>query len=431
MSTLYPLPSTLYPLPSTLPLIIRREYLFRVRKKSFLLLTLLTPLLMIGMIFVPLWLASFRADDVRTVAVIDHTGHYAPLFTDTDGYRFVTTRTDDPFATLEVTDDLLRDSSAATLYSRQQIPADLSRLVNETLRQRMEHDKMAAYGIPNLEQIVRESHVDYQIRTVKLNDDGSESTSSTQLAYIIGIVFTLAVYMFITLYGSMVMQGVSEEKTNRIVELMVSSVRPFDLMAGKIIGIGLVGLTQLLLWGVLTLVGVGAITALTGAAVTPTNTAAAPADVAQTAEWMAALSSFNLPLLLLSFAAYFVGGYLLYASLFAAIGSVIDHPEDAQQFMMPVMMVLIFALYAGIYSLDNPDGPLAFWCSLIPLTSPVVMMMRLPFDIPLWQPLLSIALLYATALGVVWLSGRIYRVGILLYGKKPNLKEIVKWIGYR
>ena len=373
--------STLYPLPSTLPLIIRREYLFRVRKKSFLLLTLLTPLLMIGMIFVPLWLASFRADDVRTVAVIDHTGHYAPLFTDTDGYRFVTTRTDDPFATLEVTDDLLRDSSAATLYSRQQIPADLSRLVNETLRQRMEHDKMAAYGIPNLEQIVRESHVDYQIRTVKLNDDGSESTSSTQLAYIIGI--------------------------------------------------GLVGLTQLLLWGVLTLVGVGAITALTGAAVTPTDTAAAPADVAQTAEWMAALSSFNLPLLLLSFAAYFVGGYLLYASLFAAIGSVIDHPEDAQQFMMPVMMVLIFALYAGIYSLDNPDGPLAFWCSLIPLTSPVVMMMRLPFDIPLWQPLLSIALLYATALGVVWLSGRIYRVGILLYGKKPNLKEIVKWIGYR
>ena len=368
---------------------------------------------MIGMIFVPLWLASFRADDVRTVAVIDHTGHYAPLFTDTDGYRFVTTRTDDPFATLEVTDDLLRDSSAATLYSRQQIPADLSRLVNETLRQRMEHDKMAAYGIPNLEQIVRESHVDYQIRTVKLNDDGSESTSSTQLAYIIGIVFTLAVYMFITLYGSMVMQGVSEEKTNRIVELMVSSVRPFDLMAGKIIGI------------------VGAITALTGAAVTPADTVAAPTDVAQTAEWMAALSSFNLPLLLLSFAAYFVGGYLLYASLFAAIGSVIDHPEDAQQFMMPVMMVLIFALYAGIYSLDNPDGPLAFWCSLIPLTSPVVMMMRLPFDIPLWQPLLSIALLYATALGVVWLSGRIYRVGILLYGKKPNLKEIVKWIGYR
>ena len=212
---------------------------------------------------------------------------------------------------------------------------------------------------------------------------------------------------------------------------MVSSVRPFDLMAGKIIGIGLVGLTQLLLWGVLTLIGVSAITALTGAAVTPTDTAAAPTDVAQTAEWMAALSSFNLPLLLLSFAAYFVGGYLLYASLFAAIGSVIDHPEDAQQFMMPVMMVLIFALYAGIYSLDNPDGPLAFWCSLIPLTSPVVMMMRLPFDIPLWQPLLSIALLYATALGVVWLSGRIYRVGILLYGKKPNLKEIVKWIGYR
>ncbi len=402
-------------------LIIRREYLFRVRKKSFLLLTLLTPLLMIGMVFVPLWLASFKTDDVRTVALIDHTDRYAPLFTDADGYRFVTTPTNDPFATLEITNDLLRDPRAATLYSRQQIPTDLERLVNETLRQRMEHDKMAAYGIPNLEQIIRNSHVDYQIRTVKLNDDGSESTSSTQLAYIIGIVFTLAVYMFITLYGSMVMQGVSEEKTNRIVELMVSSVRPFDLMAGKIIGIGLVGLTQLILWALLTMIGVGAISALT--ATTP--------DAVQTLEWMAALSSFNLPLLLLSFAAFFVGGYLLYAALFAAIGSVIDHPEDAQQFMMPVMLVLVFALYAGIYSLDNPDGPLAFWCSLIPFTSPVVMMMRLPFDVPLWQPLLSIALLYAIAIGVTWLSGRIYRVGILLYGKKPNLKEMVRWITYK
>ena len=413
-------------------LIIRREYLFRVRKKSFLLLTLLTPLLMIGMVFVPLWLASFKTDDVRTVALIDHTDRYAPLFTDADGYRFVTTPTNDPFATLEITNDLLRDPRAATLYSRQQIPTDLERLVNETLRQRMERDKMAAYGIPNLEQIIRNSHVDYQIRTVKLNDDGSESTSSTQLAYIIGIVFTLAVYMFITLYGSMVMQGVSEEKTNRIVELMVSSVRPFDLMAGKIIGIGLVGLTQLILWALLTMIGVGAISALTGAA-TPTTAPAATMtpDAAQTLEWMSALSSFNLPLLLLSFAAFFVGGYLLYAALFAAIGSVIDHPEDAQQFMMPVMLVLVFALYAGIYSLDNPDGPLAFWCSLIPFTSPVVMMMRLPFDVPLWQPLLSIALLYATAIGVTWLSGRIYRVGILLYGKKPNLKEMVRWITYK
>ena len=416
----------------SLSLIIRREYLFRVRKKSFLLLTFLTPLLMIGMIFVPLWLASFKTNDVRTVLVIDPTNHYAPLFTDADGYRFVpTSDADEPFATLEITGNLLTDSAAATLYSHKQIPEDLLRIVNETLRLRMERDKMASYGIPNLEQIIRDSHVDYHIRTIKLSEDGTESTSSTQLAYLIGIVFTLAVYMFITMYGSMVMQGVSEEKTNRIVELMVSSVRPFDLMAGKIIGIGLVGLTQLILWGVLTMLGVGAVTALTGTAAPTTDPAAIATDATQTIEWMAALSSFNLPLLPLSFAAFFLGGYLLYASLFAAIGSVIDHPEDAQQFMMPVMMVLIFALYAGIYSLENPDGPLAFWCSLIPLTSPVVMMMRLPFDIPLWQPLLSIVLLYASATGVAWLSGRIYRVGILLYGKKPNLKEMIKWLRYR
>ena len=271
------------------------------------------------------------------------------------------------------------------------------------------------------------------MQTIKLSEDGSERESSVSLAYAIGILFTMTIYMFIIMYGSMVMQGVSEEKTNRIVEIMVSSVRPFDLMMGKIIGIGLVGLTQLFLWGILTMVGFTVIGLFfgAGAEATVAMQQGGAATAGEMGEWMAKLQSFNFSEILFFFVVYFFGGYLLYASLFAAIGSVIDHPEDAQQFMTPVILILVFALYAGIYSIENPDGPLAFWCSMIPFTSPVVMMMRIPYEIPLWQTLFSVFLLFASAVGLTWFSAKIYRIGILMYGKKPNLKEIIRWISFK
>ncbi len=204
-------------------------------------------------------------------------------------------------------------------------------------------------------------------------------------------------------------------------------------MMGKIIGIGLVGLTQLFLWGILTMVGFTVIGLFFGAgadaAVAMQQGGAAATG--EMGEWMAKLQSFNFSEILFFFVVYFFGGYLLYASLFAAIGSVIDHPEDAQQFMTPVILILVFALYAGIYSIENPDGPLAFWCSMIPFTSPVVMMMRIPYEIPLWQTLLSVFLLFASAVGLTWFSAKIYRIGILMYGKKPNLKEIIRWISFK
>jgi len=430
-------------------LIIKREYLRRVSKRSFILMTFLTPILMVALIFVPLWLSSIKDGQIRDIVIIDTTGKYADSFENTDAFHFI--RTDrtfenyrdkpdrDIFAILHITDDLIQNPRAATLYSEKQVPGELSRLVNQTIEKQMESEKMASFNIPNLKEIIRESQVHFNIQTIKWDDDGNEKISSAMAASIVGIVFTMLVYMFIMIYGAMVMQGVMEEKTNRIIEVMISSVRPFDLMMGKIIGIGFVGLTQVFLWGILSSVlilisgflfgmGIEAQTATMGVdlgAVT-SNPGALPG-----AEIFEVINSINFVEIGIYFILYFIGGYMLYAGIFAAIGSAVDHQEDTQQFMVPITLFLAFALYAGFYSMNNPDGPLAFWCSIIPFTSPIVMMIRIPFDIPLWEKLVSLALLYISFIGITWVSAKIYRVGILMYGKKPSIKEIVKWIKYK
>jgi ABC-2 type transport system permease protein len=384
------------------------------------------------------------------VAVIDRTGKYASLFKDVDNYHFI--NSDKPlddyknsdnketFAILNITADLLQNPEAATLYSAKQVPGELSRLVNQALTKQLESDKMASFQIPGLEQIIKDSRISFKIQTIKWSGDGSETRSSSSIAYLIGLTSMLIIYMFILMYGAMVMQGVSEEKTNRIVEIIVSSVRPFDLMMGKIIALGLVGLTQLFIWGILVFVlsAIGGLFfGISGGGMDLTAVmqqgALATSDPAFAGqfEWLAKLQSFNFHEIMILFIIFFAGGYLLYASIFAAIGSVIDTPEDSQQFMMPIILIMVFALYAGMYSMDNPDGPLAFWCSLIPFTSPIVIMMRIPYGIPLWQELLSVVILYATSIGFVWISAKIYRIGILIYGKKPRLKDIVKWISFQ
>ena len=436
---------------NNLGLIIKREYLRRVSKKSFILLTLLTPFLFAALIFVPLWLSSIKGDDIHQVALIDKTGKYAPLFENTETYHFVNADQDldaykkhpsgEIFAFLSITGDLLENPKAATLYSEKQIPIELTRIVNMTLKKQIENDKLATFNIPNLKKIIKECDIDFDIQTIKWGDDGKEQKSSAMLASVIGMVFTILIYMFILIYGAMVMQGVMEEKTNRIVEIMISSVKPFDLMMGKIIGIGFVGLTQVFIWGVMTfslitgssfLLGGGVEKEMLDANMTMNaNPQIAAAAEQPVAELMEMLNTINFAEIGVLFILYFIGGYLLYSSLFAAIGSAVDNPEDTQQFMVPISILLVFALYAGMYSMENPDGPLAFWCSMIPFTSPIVMMIRMPFDIPLWQSLLSIVFLYITSIGLTWFSGKIYRVGILMYGKKPNIKEIIKWIQFK
>lgn len=430
-------------------LIIKREYLRRVSKKSFILLTLFTPFLFAALVFVPLWLSTIKGDDVKNVAIIDSTGKYAQLFENNESYHFLhSDKTLDDyrqsgdkevFAFLSITGDLLSNPKAATLYSEKQVPVELSRLVNQTLSKQLETEKLASFNIPNLQEIIRESKINFNVQTIKWSEDGQESASSATVASVIGMVFTFIIYMFIMMYGAMVMQGVMEEKTNRIIEVMISSVRPFDLMMGKIIGIGFVGLTQVFLWGIITtiLVSVGGFMFSGGAeAALQANPQMGMMDANALAsssgnDIMGIINSINIAEIGISFLIYFIGGYMLYASIFAAIGSAVDNQEDTQQFMAPVTIFMIFALYAGIYSMENPDGPLAFWCSMIPFTSPIVMMVRIPFEIPLWEKLLSVALLYTSAIAIVWLSAKIYRVGILMYGKKPSIKEMVKWIKYK
>jgi len=435
-------------------LIIKREYLNRVSKKSFLILTFLTPLLFAAMVFVPLWLSSIKGDEVRNVVVLDRTGKYAPLFEDADNYKFIAgdkslesykqASDKEVYAIVSITDDLIAHPEAATMYSEKQIPGDLSRIVNQVLSRKLENEKMATYNIPNLKEIIKESQINFEINTIKWSEDGSESESSSLVASIVGLIFTLISYMFIMVYGAMVMQGVMEEKTNRIVELMVSSVRPFQLMMGKIIGIGLVGLTQMFLWGILTMALVLGGQFLFMGSVDPQmmqqgsmmgHGASMPGMVEASQEPAAKLfgmlQTINFAEIGFFFVIYFIGGYMLYASVFAAIGSAVESQEDTQQFMTPIMIFLVFSLYAGIYSMENPEGPLAFWCSLIPFTSPIVMMIRLPFEVPLWEKLLSVSLLYVTFVGIIWLSAKIYRVGILMYGKKPTIKEMIKWLRYK
>lgn len=247
--------------------------------------------------------------------------------------------------------------------------------------------------------------------------------------------------MFVMTYGGMVMQSVMEEKTNRIVELMVSSVKPFQLMMGKIIGISLVGFLQIAIWAVLLaiiLASAGAVFGIDAATASQAQMgggmppeAMAMAQDGETAEIMAALTGLPYMEMGVLFVLYFIGGYLLYASFFAAVGASINEQEDSSQFITPVVLIMVFGLYAAMGSAENTNGPLAFWASMFPLTSPIVMMVRIPFSVPLWQEILSLAILFATALATVWFSAKIYRVGILMYGKKPSVKEMIKWMKYK
>ena len=297
----------------------------------------------------------------------------------------------------------------------------------------VEQQKINAYNIPDLQKILEDTQTRVSVSTIRWNEKGEEQKGSSELALIIGMVTAMIIYMFIVMYGGQVMSGVVQEKTSRIVEVIVSSVKPFQLMMGKIVGIALVGLTQVFLWVILTLILSVAATTLMG--IEPSAAVEAQAIPQSTmdqgmSEIYSMLAGFNFVEMLIYFICYFLGGYLLYASLFAAVGSAVENETDTQQFSLPLTIPIIFAIYAAIYSAQNPDGPLAFWCSLIPFTSPVVMMVRLPFGVPFWQIALSIGVLVLSFVLTTWMAGKIYRTGILMYGKKVTWAELWKWLKY-
>ena len=423
---------------SKIGLIIRREYLSKVKKTSFILITLLMPFLIVAVGVVPALLATIESDDAKQIAVIDKTGKYASLFKDTDSYNYVALddaksveeyRNDtdrEIYAYLMIDADLSTNPDNAVLYSDKQIPMPLQESIEQTLSEQVRGERLAAYEFDRLDDLLRDSKLSIDVATKKWDEDGKEQESSAAAAMVLGMVLTMLIYMVILIYGNMVMQSVMEEKTNRIVEIMVSSVKPFELMMGKITAIGLVAITQLFIWGVMMtfFTVVGSSFMLSGSEVAEASAAINPSKIE------AMIGGINFGQIGFAFIVYFVGGYLIFAALFAAIGGALDQPEDAQQFVTPMMIIVIFALYAGIYSASNPDGPLAFWGSMIPITSPIVMMVRLPYDVPTWELILSMVLLYATAIGIVWMAAKIYRVGILMYGKKPSVKEMIKWLRY-
>ena len=425
-----------------------------VGKKSFIIMTLLIPFLILLVGCIPVLMAYINSSadtTVTRIAVIDESGKYGGAFKDSPNYRFVIMQGDKATnahefyknagesidAVMVIPASVLEDQQA-TIYSENTIDQGTISMLTGCLNDTLARAKIASFNDPDLESKIEQSQVSAQVKSIKWDEKGDEQEQSAQFASILGMILSFLTYTFVLSYGAMIMNSVVEEKTNRIVEVIVSSCRPMELMMGKIIGVGLVGLTQFAIWVVLLGIGYVVLGLVAGGAMAVSSPEAITAgmnmpggtDMASGAigDVMTALAGINWLSLLGNFVIYFIGGYLLYASLFAGFGSAVDQASDSSQFTMPIILIMIVALYAGIACIENPSGPMAVWCSIIPFTSPIVMMVRLPFDVPWWQLLLSIVLLYTTALGCIWISARIYRTGILLYGKKRSFKEVLKWI---
>ena len=439
-------------------LIIQREYTTRVQKKSFIILTLLMPVLMAAMMFLPGYFMSMDDEQIRTVAVYDASSVFLGRLDNSEFTKFkfipneeyLNAKNDikkSPYYALLVIEPNFLTTKTVQVISGSNIPWDLKSQIQEKIQSVIEKDKMAEVvrqtAIPDLEQKIAATKTHIDIDTIKIGVGGEEKKSSTEIGMVLGYIFGFMIYLFIFIYGTMVMQGVMEEKQSRIVEVIISSVRPFQLMMGKIVGIAFVGLTQFALWVILGFTILTASRSLYPGAshaqqvkdVMVQNQGsvqqAASAQMDKMQEVFSMIDTINFPLLIGCFIFFFIGGYLLYSSMFAAVGSAIDAQEDAQQFMLPITLPIIISIMVMMSAIKNPEGPIAFWFSIIPFTSPIVMMARIPFGVPIWQLALSMTLLIATFVGMVWLTGKIYRTGILMYGKKPSWKEIGKWLTYK
>lgn len=430
---------------SKIGIVIEREYRARVMKKSFIIMTLLMPLIMVGLMFVPALIMSNTSDE-QTVAVIDRTGLYGGLLQSTEDYNFTYVdmsmqeiRGDSSeghfSAFLEIRQDLLEDPKAFTLYSHKTLPVGLSSHINRVISDYLSEQRLNSYQVDNIQEIIRDSKVQVEVPTYRIGEDGAETASNGAVASVIGMVMAMVLYFFISIYGGMVLQGVLEEKKSRIMEVMVSSVRPFDLLTGKLIGIGLVALTQMIVWVVIlfaTSIGLQYFVFGDLYSEVAQNQAAMQelqaSDMSTYVEIFSGLAQINFLEVGILFAFYFVGGYLLYASLYAALGSAVSSDEDAQGFILPVTMVLLVSFYIGMACFDNPYGTLAMWASYIPFTSPIVMLSRAAYGVALWEEVLSLVVLYGSFALMMFFSAKIYRIGVLMYGKKPSFKDLWKWL---
>jgi ABC-2 type transport system permease protein len=445
-------------------IIIKREYMTRVRKKSFIIMTILAPVLMASLIVVPTLLMVNQDQDFKKIAVVEEGSDlFRGAIANTKNLEFdylENVKVGDLkssfeeagyYGILNLSSELVNTPNAIQLISRQQPPIGLLDHIENSLEKEIEKQKLMTYNIENLDEIMKNVESRVSVQTVKIDDSGNVKETSTGIAMGLAYISGFLMYMLVFMFGAQVMRGVIEEKTSRVVEVIVSSVKPIQLMMGKIVGIALVGLTQFLIWVFLTIAIVGVLKTtvlqksdLTGVTQSvskslmseeqSTQMESQPVQMtAQMTEFSQLFNSaMNQPwgLIIFSFIFYFVTGYLLYASVFAAIGSAVDNETETQQFMLPVTIPIILALMVAMGTMQNPESSLSFWCSIIPLTSSVVMVARLPFGVPLWQLALSMGIMVITFLAFVWMAAKVYRTGILMYGKKTSWKEMWKWLRY-
>ncbi len=457
-----------------LGIIIQREYLNKVKKKSFLLTTFGVPILIAGIYAVMLFVMLKAEGDSKRIAVIDNSGIVMEKLEDTKLVTFKQLSETDPEAVKnrlgEYDADILlyispldsaTKSVTATTYADKPMGMETAEVIERRINDAVEAYRIDSYDIPGLEQIMEDVHFNIHLTSYTVDEEGKETISQSEVYMIVSMVLAMALYMFIALFSGMVMSSVIEEKTSRVVEVLVSSVKSTELMFGKIIGVALVALTQFLLWIVLTGLIIGIVGGIIGMdkitgtlsqnqvetmpGMTSMNDAMgntlsmeqlqALTDTTAVAEGptgmeavLGTLGSLNYTQLIVSFLLFFLFGYLLYASLFAAIGSAVENEADTQQLQLPVTIPLLLGFFIAFYAFRAPESTIVWWGSMIPFTSPIVMLARLPFGVPMWELILSIGLLILTFFACAWASAKIYKVGILMYGKKSTFKDLWKWL---
>lgn len=435
-------------------LIIQREYITRVKKKSFWIATILAPILITAIYAIPA-LLFLNNTNTKTVEVIDESGLFTNKFKDEKGVSFKFSKQPLEKAKKEflnskfdalvyIPGNIVDDAKGVRIFAEKNVNLSLQGNIEGTIQSELRNIKLTRAGIDV--KVIEDNKIDVSANTFSLSEDGGEKSSSAGGTMILGAVLGFILYITVFLYGSQVMNGVIEEKSNRIIELMISSVKPYQLMMGKIVGIGMVGMTQFLLWIVLTF----SISTVTSGVIASRfenqlkkeiKIGATKEEIKKTETEIKSqnpmaivdkvFATTSIPKLILCFLFFYLGGYLLYSSLFAAVGSAVENSTEAQQFMFPVTIPIIISFFLAQYSIQEPDSQTAFWASIIPFTSPINMMVRLPFGVPAWELLLSMVLLVLGFMGTTWLAGRIYRVGILMYGKKMTWKEVSKWVFYK
>lgn len=440
-------------------IIIGREYLNRVKKKSFLIVTFLVPVLFAALCMLPALIINGLNEESKTLAVVDESSVVMPYLQDSElvSYKDCTGRSveelkaelgeSDYDAILAISPlDTVARTVSAEIFSLKPLGIELGEIVNSRINDAVEAYRISTYDIEDLKVIMEEVKADVKLRSYTLDEEGKETINESGVFMIVSMVLGMIIYMFIVIFGGMVMSSVIEEKSSRVVEVLVSSVKATELMFGKIIGIALVAITQFLLWVVLTAAIIGIVGSIAGpslladadpatmvqmsAGVDAAQAEAIASAMSEPGEMSVILTTLkNMPIatILVCFLVFFVFGYMLYASLFAAIGSAVENEGDTQQLQIPVTIPILVGFFIAIYAFKAPESPLVFWGSMIPFTSPIVMLARLPFGVPVWEIIVSIVLLIATVVLCAWISAKIYRVGILVFGKKSTFKDLWKW----